>query len=98
MKISQLPQEVKEKALEYQRNASNLFNKNTDDLEFAFDWGLTKEGCDYWHEWFNSSSPKKIIYSEENMSEYAYYFESCIAKRPMEKPLIPKKWFNEFKK
>jgi hypothetical protein len=69
MKISQLPQEVKEKALEYQRNASNLFNKDTDGLEYAFDWSITKEECDYWHEWFNSSSPKKIMYSEVNRVE-----------------------------
>lgn len=37
-------------------------------------------------------------YSEEEVSEYAYYFESCYAKRPMQTPLTPCKWFEQFKK
>jgi hypothetical protein len=38
MKISQLPKDVKEKALEYQRNANEDWDKNTDNLRDAFDW------------------------------------------------------------
>jgi hypothetical protein len=49
MKISQLPQEVKEKALEYQRNSD--WNKTTDHLVLAFDWEHTKEKYEYWKEW-----------------------------------------------
>ena len=51
MKISQLPQEVKREALEYQKNAHKCWNKTTDIIEYAFDWGLTKEGGEYWYEW-----------------------------------------------
>jgi hypothetical protein len=51
MKISQLPQEVKEKALEYQRNADQYWRKTTDNLRDAFDWEASEEGYDYWNEW-----------------------------------------------
>jgi hypothetical protein len=51
MKISQLPQEVKEKALEYQRNADQYWSKTTDCLALAFDWQETKEMEDYWADW-----------------------------------------------
>lgn len=52
MRISELPQDVKEKALEYQRNYNtSLGNKKTDTLESAFDWGETKEGYKYWVDW-----------------------------------------------
>ena len=40
----------------------------------------------------------KNLYSEQNVTEYAYYFESCYAQRPMQTPLIPSKWFEQFKK
>jgi hypothetical protein len=52
MKISQLPQEVKEKALENQRNAVIGWDKKKDDLVDAFDWEDTKEGYDYWRKWY----------------------------------------------
>jgi hypothetical protein len=51
MKISELPSDVKAKALEYQKNASDTWNKETDDLLNAFDWSKTREGFDYWNEW-----------------------------------------------
>jgi hypothetical protein len=50
MKISELPQDVKAKALEYQKNASDAWNKETDDLLNAFDWDNT-EGFEYWQKW-----------------------------------------------
>lgn len=49
MKISELPQELKEKALEYQRN-SLISDKKTDSLLHAFDWGNTKEGYHFWQD------------------------------------------------
>jgi hypothetical protein len=52
MKISQLPQEVKEKALEYQKNSDR--DKTTDNLDDAFDWEYTKEREDYWIDWYLS--------------------------------------------
>ena len=51
MKISELPQEVKEKALEYQRNADQSWSKTTDLLVLAFDWEDSEEKHDYWYEW-----------------------------------------------
>jgi dUTP pyrophosphatase len=51
MKISQLPQEVKEKALEHQKNADQYWDKTTDFLGQAFNWGSTEEKHIYWYEW-----------------------------------------------
>jgi len=49
MKISELPTEIKEKALEYQRKSLSAdCNKNTDNLVNAFAWQFTDEGYDYW--------------------------------------------------
>lgn len=42
MKISELPEGIKERALEYQRK-ENFFS-NTDDLRLAFAWDDTIEG------------------------------------------------------
>ena len=51
MKISELPPEIREKALEYQRNASSFFYKNKDDIKLAFSWIYAEEGFDYWEQW-----------------------------------------------
>lgn len=51
MKISQLPQEVKEKALKYQRIANEDWDKISDYLQNAFDWDETEEMENYWSEW-----------------------------------------------
>jgi hypothetical protein len=51
MKISQLPQKVKEKALEHQRNADHSWSKTADYLQDAFDWDHTIEREDYWDDW-----------------------------------------------
>lgn len=58
MKISELPQEVKKKALHYQRtNFKNSkekfypFDEKSDDLNTAFNWEMTKEGGAYWVDW-----------------------------------------------
>jgi hypothetical protein len=54
MKISQLPQEVKEKALRYQKNADEEhWEKTTDYLGDAFDWEATEEEYDYWEKWYH---------------------------------------------
>jgi hypothetical protein len=51
MKISQLPPEIKEKAIAY-REKFNPFSK-ADDLAFAFPWEKpnTEEGEFYWNDW-----------------------------------------------
>lgn len=52
MKISELPPEIREKALEYQKNELDAnFDTKIDNLEFAFNWLETKEGADYWFLW-----------------------------------------------
>ena len=53
MKISELPKEVREKALEHQRNETDniRFDKETDDLSDAFSWIDTKEGSAFWCVW-----------------------------------------------
>jgi hypothetical protein len=51
MKISELPPNIREKALKYQRNETDpTYSKETDIIEYAFDWENTKEGDDYWLE------------------------------------------------
>lgn len=58
MKISELPQDLKEKALEYQRN--NLsFDKESDSLVYAFNWENTKEGPDFWRDLFLKQQKKQ---------------------------------------
>ena len=61
MKISQLPQEVKEKALEYQRNDDENWDKNTDNLRDAFDWDDTEERENYWSKWYVSQFKEKDL-------------------------------------
>ena len=49
MKISELPKEIREKALEYQKKDGD--NLETDKLHEAFTWHNTEEGQDYWDKW-----------------------------------------------
>jgi hypothetical protein len=51
MKISQLPKDIKKRALEYQKNADISWYKKTDELHDAFYWEDTEEGYDYWNDW-----------------------------------------------
>jgi hypothetical protein len=54
MKISQLPPEIKEKAIAYRESADKeVWNTKSDILATAFDWYNTSEGRDYWNEWHN---------------------------------------------
>jgi len=60
MKISELPTEIKKKALEHQKNQGNdFFNKYTDDLQWAFRWIETKEGYKYWKNLHLEKAPTK---------------------------------------
>lgn len=47
MKISELPKEIREKALKYQKK--EYYDLETDILHEAFNWTSTKEGYDYWY-------------------------------------------------
>jgi hypothetical protein len=52
MKISQLPPEIKEKAIAYRENADQGFwNTKSDNLQHAFNWLNTKEGRFFWRDW-----------------------------------------------
>jgi len=49
--ISQLPEPIKQRALECQRECnSTIHSKETDELDFAFDWCKTTEGSRYWYD------------------------------------------------
>jgi hypothetical protein len=97
MKISQLPHEVKEKALEHQRNARTGCIKKTDNLRHAFNWENTKEGAIYWEKWHEEDFIEviKTMYSEEEMFKYMNeYFNDVMSGCN----LRAKEWFNKFKK
>ena len=66
MKISELPKEIKEKALEYAV-------RKTDDLAGAFRWRDTKEGLDYWEYW-REKKPTPIL---EELMLYAESTENA---------------------
>jgi hypothetical protein len=52
MKISQLPPEIKEKAIAYRDVANQAYwDKDSDNLAKAFDWYDTSERRDYWNDW-----------------------------------------------
>ena len=57
MKISELPKEIRKKALYYQKKDVN--NLETDKLHEAFTWLNTEEGQDYWNEWDDKKPLKK---------------------------------------
>ncbi len=72
MRISELPQEIKETALFRQLEFNDLkYSKTTDHLGAAFDWGKTIEGHEYWDEW-DDKEPK-------NYDEIIYIIETKIA-------------------
>ena len=68
MKISELPQEIKQKALEC------AVDKATDNLAYAFSWRNTKEGHDYWEYWYEKvPTPildELILYAESTENIY----------------------------
>jgi hypothetical protein len=64
MKISQLPQKVKVRALEYQKESKGklVWNKTTDNLQHAFDWESSEEGYDYWIKWYEEDFIEEQIW------------------------------------
>lgn len=64
MLISQLPLEIRQKALENQEDEnSQLYSSRTDNLFKAFCWEDTKEGYEYWYYWCfeDYKTYKKVI-------------------------------------
>ena len=71
MKISELPEDVRKKALNYQKEQFRktkgmTFALKSDILAAAFDWEQTIEGFDYWNEW----SLKKPLFTETMTNPY----------------------------
>ena len=59
MKISELPEEIKKRALMYQREeTSKSYDKNTDILSDAFYWEHTVERHDHWKKYDEKELPK----------------------------------------
>jgi hypothetical protein len=69
MKISELPPIQKRKALDYQKNANESWDKETDYLSQAFYWKNTQEGFDYWQRLENETSVISQIKAEEKRHE-----------------------------
>ncbi len=64
MKIPELPQEDKEKALKYQSEENDTYyQKDSDNISYAFDWHKTKEGISYWNN-LHHSTPTKSVFSK----------------------------------
>ena len=59
MKISELPKEIREKALKYQKKYGQ--DLKTDLLVDAFAWRKTKEGFIYWNDLDDQEPPKKEL-------------------------------------
>jgi hypothetical protein len=77
MKISELPEEVKLKALLRQEEPTNklYYNKTTDELHSAFCWEDTTEGHKYWSDWNQKeleSEKEPNYYDNSNGSLYKF--------------------------
>jgi len=60
MKISELPKEIREKALEIREKETERYNRESDDLMIAFCWESTKEGYNYWNDLDDQEPPKEL--------------------------------------
>ena len=71
MKISELPNEVRLKALEYQKN-DTTYDKYTDDICVAFEWSKTIEGSRYWMDWYEKPSEEQT----EDLTNIKQYYDN----------------------
>ena len=66
MKISELPEAIKKVALHRQKECKGvIYEKDTDYLMYAFDWAKTKEGQDFWENWYNKESILHLPLTDE---------------------------------
>jgi hypothetical protein len=72
MKISELPEEVKLKAL-YNKNKDDD-KRDTDDLGDAFFWDDTEEGYQYWEQWDDKEIDFKAPTHYNNSKGSLYQF------------------------
>jgi len=70
MKISELPEDVRKKALNYQNQQGDFNDKKSDYLGAAFDWEKTNEGFDYWNEWSIKLNIKPFNYYDTITNPY----------------------------
>ena len=61
MRISELPQDIKELALKYRSNNKKGLDKFSDSLQDAFWWDETVEGFNYWNEWDDKEATKETL-------------------------------------
>jgi hypothetical protein len=69
MKISELPEDVKQKALEYQKNSLD-YSDLTDHLIDAFNWNNTIEGYEFWLNWDSKLNIKPFNYYDTITKPY----------------------------
>jgi hypothetical protein len=74
MKISELPQEIKELALLRQKERAN--GNITDSIGDAFVWSITEEGHEYWKEF---DSKEAEIIESKNYDDVIAIIETKIA-------------------
>ena len=85
MKISELPEKIKKRALELQK--IYFENLKKDDLSCAFVWRDTKEGHDYWDNLYYQDFRPTFT----DMESYAFYSSNN------EKPVNAKLWLKTIK-
>jgi hypothetical protein len=72
MKISELPEDVRKKALKYQKKANK--DLETNDLRLAFPWAPTKESYEYWRYWDIKNQMKpKFEYDSNGVTQPSQY-------------------------
>jgi hypothetical protein len=75
MKISELPEDVRKKALNYQKQqvintkGTKVFDYSSNNLDAAFDWTATKEGEIYWSGWCS----EKFEYDSNGVTQPKQY-------------------------
>lgn len=69
MKISQLPEDIKQKALEYQKKADCSWCKNSDILEESFDFENTEEGWEYWDYLHYNTQPELLVIKDDKLKD-----------------------------
>jgi hypothetical protein len=69
MKISELPEDVRKKALEYQKNSLD-YSDLTDHLIDAFNWNNTIEGYEFWLNWDSKLNIKPFNYYDTITKPY----------------------------
>ena len=76
MKISELPKEIREKALKYSKMKKYNGELN-DDLGLAFEWKLTPERYAYWEDWNDAKPTEKPIQYQIGIDTFERMESNC---------------------